>query len=109
MRVDDISSRARQNQFSSIVFDTHADTAQPFLFDHFDLGCRDAEGGVDIPRMREESVRAIFFARWVPVEVTGPRGADIRGRASGRSYASRDGRSKTGRLRITGQEMLVRD
>jgi membrane dipeptidase len=73
MHADDISSRARQIHFASIVFDTHADTPQRFLFDHFDLGDRDAEGSVDIPRMREGGVGAIFFALWVPVEITGPR------------------------------------
>jgi membrane dipeptidase len=72
MHADDISARARQIHFASIVFDTHADTPQRFLFDHFDLGRRDAEGGVDIPRMREGGVGAIFFALWVPVEITGP-------------------------------------
>jgi membrane dipeptidase len=73
MPADDISARARQIHFSSIVFDTHADTPQRFLFDRFDVGRRDAEGGVDIPRMREGGVGAIFFALWVPVEITGPR------------------------------------
>jgi membrane dipeptidase len=73
MDADDISSRARQIHFSSIVFDTHADTPQRFLFDHFDLGRRDTEGSVDIPRMREGGVGAIFFALWVPVEITGAR------------------------------------
>jgi membrane dipeptidase len=73
MPADDISSRARQIHFSSIVFDTHADTPQRFLFDHFDLGQRDAEGSVDISRMRDGGVGAIFFALWVPVEITGPR------------------------------------
>jgi membrane dipeptidase len=73
MPADDISSRARQLHFSSVVFDTHADTPQRFLFDHFDLGRRDAEGGVDIPRMREGGIGAIFFALWVPVEIVGAR------------------------------------
>src|ERR1700686_3446483 len=73
MHADDISSRARQNHSTSFVFDTHADTPQRFLFDHFDLGHRDAEGGVDIPRMREGGVGAIFFALWVPVDITGSK------------------------------------
>jgi membrane dipeptidase len=71
MPADNIPSRARQIHFTSIVFDTHADTSQRFLFDRFDLGRRDAEGGVDIPRMREGGVSAIFFALWVPVHITG--------------------------------------
>jgi membrane dipeptidase len=73
MRADELSSRARDIHFSSLVFDTHADTPQRLLFDHFDLAARDAEGCVDIPRLREGGVGAIFFALWVPVEVTGVR------------------------------------
>jgi membrane dipeptidase len=72
MHSDDISSRARRIHFASIVFDTHADTPQRFFFEPFDLGRRGAEGSVDIPRMREGGVGAIFFALWVPVEITGP-------------------------------------
>jgi membrane dipeptidase len=71
MRADDISARARAIHFSSLVFDTHADTPQRFFFDQFDLAKRDAEGCVDIPRLREGGVGAIFFALWVPVEITG--------------------------------------
>jgi len=73
MYSDDIPSRARQIHSTSIVFDTHADTPQRFLFDHFDLGSRDTEGGVDIPRMREGGIGAIFFALWVPVDITGSK------------------------------------
>jgi membrane dipeptidase len=71
MRADEISERARAIHFSSLVFDTHADTPQRLLFDQFDLANRDAEGCVDIPRLREGGVGAIFFALWVPVEITG--------------------------------------
>jgi membrane dipeptidase len=71
MRADELSSRAREIHFASLVFDTHADTPQRFFFDQFDLGPRDAEGCVDIPRLREGGVGAIFFALWVPVEITG--------------------------------------
>jgi len=75
MHSDDTPSRARQIHSTSIVFDTHADTPQRFLFDHFDLGSRDTEGGVDIPRMREGGIGAIFFALWVPVDITGSKAA----------------------------------
>ena len=71
MRADEHDSRAREIHFSSLVFDTHADTPQRLFFDRFDLGRRDAEGCVDIPRLREGGVGAIFFALWVPVEITG--------------------------------------
>ena len=72
MRADEISKKARQIHFSSLVFDTHADTPQRLFFDQFDLAKRDAEGCVDIPRLREGGIGAIFFALWVPVEITGP-------------------------------------
>ena len=72
MCADEISARARAIHFSSLVFDTHVDTPQRLLFDHFDLAKRDVEGCVDIPRMREGGVGAIFFALWVPVEIAGP-------------------------------------
>ncbi len=71
MRSDEVSARARALHFSSLVFDTHADTPQRLLFEKFDLAVRDAEGCVDIPRLREGGVGAIFFALWVPVEIKG--------------------------------------
>lgn len=67
-----ISARARALHFRSIVVDTHADTTQRLVFDRFDLGARHADGSVDIPRMRDGGVGAIFFAIWVPGSVTGP-------------------------------------
>jgi membrane dipeptidase len=71
MRADEISDRARNIHFSSLVFDAHVDTPQRLLFDRFDLGTRDAKGCIDIPRLREGGVGAVFFALWVPVEITG--------------------------------------
>ncbi|HEX3375678.1 MAG TPA: dipeptidase [Candidatus Acidoferrales bacterium] len=71
MKTEELSSRARQIHFSSLVFDTHVDTPQRLLFDQFDLAKRDTEGCVDIPRLREGGVGAIFFALWVPVEIAG--------------------------------------
>ena len=71
MKTEDLSSRALQIHFSSLVFDTHVDTPQRLLFDQFDLAKRDTEGCVDIPRMREGGIGAIFFALFVPVEITG--------------------------------------
>jgi membrane dipeptidase len=69
---DDISARARKLHFSSIVVDTHDDTTQRFLDDKFDLGVRNATGSIDIPRMKEGGLGAIFFSIWVPSKVTGP-------------------------------------
>ena len=71
MPADELPARAREIHFSSLVFDTHADTPQRMFFDQFDLAKRDAEGCVDIPRLREGGIGAIFFALWVPVEITG--------------------------------------
>ena len=71
MDSDDIPSLARHLHSTSLVFDTHADTPQRFFFDRFDLGRRDVAGCVDIPRMREGGVNAVFFALWVPVHITG--------------------------------------
>lgn len=71
MRANEVSPRARGIHFSSLVIDTHTDTPQRILFDRFDLKRRDADGCVDIPRLREGGVGAVFFALWVPVEVTG--------------------------------------
>lgn len=71
MPTDELSSRARQIHFSSFVCDMHADTPQRLFFDRFDLANRDAEGSVDIPRLRAGGIGAIFFALWVPVEITG--------------------------------------
>jgi len=56
---------------SALVFDAHVDTPQRLLFQHLDLGIRDPEGCIDIPRMRDGNIGAIFFALWVPIEITG--------------------------------------
>ncbi|HXX45097.1 MAG TPA: dipeptidase [Candidatus Acidoferrales bacterium] len=72
---DEISGTARDLHFRSIVIDTHADTTQRLIYDGFDLGARHADGSVDIPRMREGGVGAIFFAIWTLGTVTGPEAA----------------------------------
>jgi membrane dipeptidase len=69
---DDISARAKKVHFSSIIVDTHDDTTQRFLDGKFDLGPRNAQGSIDIPRMREGNLGAIFFSIWIPSKVTGP-------------------------------------
>jgi membrane dipeptidase len=70
--VDGISERARQLHFSSIVIDTHDDTTQRFFDPGFDLGARNALGSIDIPRMKEGGLGAIFFSIWIPSKITGP-------------------------------------
>src|SRR6202165_4245505 len=67
-----VSERARKLHFSSIVVDTHDDTTQRFLDGKFDLGDRALNGSIDIPRMKEGGLGAIFFSVWIPSKVTGP-------------------------------------
>jgi membrane dipeptidase len=67
----EISAKAREIHFRSLVIDTHTDTTQRFIFDNFDLGERHADGSVDIPRLREGGVGAIFFAVWIRSTITG--------------------------------------
>ena len=69
---DNISEKARKLHFSSIVVDTHDDTTQLMLDAKFALGARQAKGSIDIPRMREGGLGAIFFSIWIPSKVTGP-------------------------------------
>jgi membrane dipeptidase len=72
-RPDDVSPAARQLHDRAIVVDTHDDTTQRMLFEkNFDLGQRHANGNIDIPRMREGGLDALFFSIWVPSDVTGP-------------------------------------
>jgi len=68
-----VSARAKEIHDRAIVIDTHADTTQRMLFDKtFDLGMRHTNGNIDIPRMREGGLDALFFSIWVPSEMTGP-------------------------------------
>jgi len=72
VKSDDISARAKKLHFSSIVVDTHDDTTQRFLDGKFDIGARHDDGSIDVPRMREGGLDAIFFSIWIPSKVTGP-------------------------------------
>jgi membrane dipeptidase len=67
-----ISPAARELHFQSIVVDTHDDTTQRLLDPKFDFGVRHSDGSVDIPRMREGGLSAIFFSIWIPGTVAGP-------------------------------------
>jgi len=69
----DVSPRARQLHQRAIVVDTHDDTTQRLIFDKtFDIGARHADGSIDIPRMRDGGLDALFFSIWVTGDVTGP-------------------------------------
>ena len=100
---DTIALRARELHFHSLVADTHVDVAQRFFFERFDMGHRDSEGSVDIPRLREGGVGALFCAAWIPSKISGPpavkraldlleRGARASAFASGRSRPRAHGR-----------------
>jgi membrane dipeptidase len=71
-KADDIAARARKLHFASIVVDTHDDTTQRFLDGDFDLGARSASGSIDLPRMKEGGLDAIFFSIWIPSKIMGP-------------------------------------
>ena len=71
-KADDIAERAKKLHFSAIVLDTHDDTTQRFFSKDFDLGKRNPDGHVDIPRMREGGMNAIFFSIWIDGRILGP-------------------------------------
>jgi len=80
---DENSMRAQKLHFSSLVVDTHADTTQRFLGGNFatdgsfhsdlifDFAARDPRGSVDIPRMRQGGLSALFFSIWIPSKIKG--------------------------------------
>lgn len=67
-----VSEKAKKLQSSSIVIDTHDDTTQRLLDPKFDLAARQTDGNIDIPRMREGGLTAIFFSIWIPGKIRGP-------------------------------------
>jgi membrane dipeptidase len=69
---DSISDRAHTVHFSSIVLDTHDDTTQRFFTTTYDIGKRNPDGHVDIPRMREGGMNGIFFSIWIDGRIMGP-------------------------------------
>jgi membrane dipeptidase len=70
---DAISARAKQVHERAIVIDSHDDTTQRLLSDKtYNIGVRNKNGHIDIPRMREGGLDALFFSIWVPSDITGP-------------------------------------
>jgi membrane dipeptidase len=70
---DDVAERAHRLHFSSMVIDTHDDTTQRFFSKTgFDLGKRNSDGSIDIPRMREGGMNGIFFSIWIDGRTMGP-------------------------------------
>jgi membrane dipeptidase len=72
VRGDDIAGRARKLHFSTIVLDTHDDTTQRFFSKTYDLAKRNPDGHIDIPRMKEGGMNAIFFSIWIDGRIMGP-------------------------------------
>jgi membrane dipeptidase len=49
-----------------LIVDAHNNTVQQILLEHIDIGIRQADGGIDLPRLREGGVSVPFFALYVP-------------------------------------------
>ena len=62
-----VSERARALQESAIVIDSHADTPQRFLDEHFDIGSTDPNdpGNISLDKARAGNLGAEFFSIWV--------------------------------------------
>ncbi len=69
---DSVSDKAKKLHFSSIVIDTHDDTTQRLLDRHFDISVPHTDGNIDIPRMRDGGLTAIFFSIWINGKILGP-------------------------------------
>jgi membrane dipeptidase len=69
---DAVSDKAKKLQSSSIVIDTHDDTTQRLLDPHFDITVPHTDGNIDVPRMRDGGLNAIFFSIWIDGKILGP-------------------------------------
>ena len=59
---EDVPARARDLHARAIVVDTHDDTPMRMMSEpSFDIGVRNSTGSIDIPRMREGGLDALFF------------------------------------------------
>jgi membrane dipeptidase len=67
-----ISEKAKKLQSSSIVIDTHDDTTQRLLDLTFDITVPHSDGNIDVPRMRDGGLSAIFFSIWISGKIMGP-------------------------------------
>jgi membrane dipeptidase len=67
-----ISDRARKLHFSSIVIDTHDDTTQRLLDPSFNITVPHSDGNIDVPRMRDGGLTALFFSIWISGKTMGP-------------------------------------
>lgn len=70
---DAVPARARDVHARAIVVDTHDDTTLRMVGDpSFRLDVRGPTGSIDIPRMRQGGLDALFFSIYMPGTVTGP-------------------------------------
>ncbi len=70
---DPVADHARQLHFSSIVVDTHDDTTQRLFSKNYDFSRRNTDGShVDLPRLREGGLNALFFSIWINSTIVGP-------------------------------------
>jgi len=70
---EEVSPRAMKIHQRAIVVDTHADTTQSLLSEEgFNFTARNEKGHVDLPRMREGGLDAVFFSIYIPATITGP-------------------------------------
>jgi membrane dipeptidase len=68
-----VSDKARTLHRDALVFDGHVHMANRQLYHGGNIGDRLADGQVDLPRMREGGVDALFFSVFVPEEYYPPR------------------------------------
>jgi len=68
----EVAARVHAIRQRAIAVDTHDDTPQRMMWENFDLGHRDPSGNIDIPRMREGGLNAIFMSIWTPGTLPGP-------------------------------------
>jgi membrane dipeptidase len=65
-----VSARAHEIHDSAIVVDTHADTPQRFLDEHYDIGSTDPNdhGHISLDKAKAGNLGAEFFSIWVDPE-----------------------------------------
>jgi membrane dipeptidase len=69
---DAVSEKAKKLHSSSIVIDTHDDTTQRLLDPHFDITVPHTDGNIDLPRMRDGGLSALFFSIYIDGKILGP-------------------------------------
>ena len=64
-----MKTSARDLHFSSLVVDCHADSPDRMVDHGEDLGLGGPQGHIDLPRMREGGLDAVFFSAWIRPEL----------------------------------------